>query len=308
MINRELIRLKVVQLVYSLNQREMENMQAAENELLLSMSSAYCLYQHLLLLLVEMYRLAQMNDEVRRARAKRLGLATPPESNFLKNRFIQQLSSNKQLLSYRDEQRTNWYDHEEFVRNLLTEIEGSDLFADYEAQAETTYEIDRSFWRQLYRKFICNNERLDDLLEDQNLYWNDDKVIVDTFVDKTIARFREDEGDDMPLLPDYNCDEDKKFALVLLSESLKQQQSNLQLIESTNRNWEMSRIALMDRVILCVGLAEIISFPDIPVAVTITEYVEIAKAYSTLKSSKYIHATLDTISKQMMTENKLIKH
>lgn len=308
MINRELIRLKVVQLAYSLAQREVENPVAAENELLLSMSQAYYLYQHLLLLMVEIHRVALLCEETRLARAKRLGLPNPPKSKFLQNRFIQQLSANKQLLAYRDEQRTNWYDNEEFVRNLYTEIEQSDLYKTYAEQQETTYEADRTFWRQVYRKFICNNERLDNMLEDQNLYWNDDKVIVDTFVDKTIARFKEEEGENMPLLPDYTNEEDRNFATLLLRQTMKQRESNMQLVEATKRNWEMSRIALMDRIILSVALAEIISFPDIPVAVSISEYVEIAKDYSTPKSSKYIHATLDTISKQLLAENKLIKN
>lgn len=308
MINRELIRLKVVQLVYSLSQREICDLNVAEKELYLSMSQAYYLYQHLLLLLVELHRQEKINEEMRQARAKRLGMAVPSVSNLLNNRFLNQLSSNKQLLSYREEQRTNWFDNEDFVRNLLHEIEESELYAEYEKIETTTYDVDRSFCRQIYRKFVCNNERLENMLEDQNLYWNDDKVIVDTFVDKTIARFREEEGADMPLLPEFSNDEDPKFANTLLLQSLIQKDSNLSLVDTTKRNWEMSRIALMDRVILCVALAEIITFADIPVAVSISEYVEIAKAYSTPKSSKYIHATLDAISKQLITEKKLIKN
>lgn len=307
MINRELIRLKVVQLVYSLVQRGIENSQVAENELQLSMSQAYDLYQHLLLLFAEVHRVALQIEEMRVARAARLKLPQPAENRILTGGFINQLVANKQLIDYRDSQKSNWYDQNEFVRNLYKDIEQSDLYANYQASGDKSYEADRNFWRQVYRKFICNNETLDNLLEDQNLYWNDDRVVIDTFIDKTIGHFKENEGADMPLLPDFSNDEDRQFAFKLLAQTIRQQDKNMQLIESNARNWEMDRIALMDRVILSVALAELISFPDIPVPVTISVYVEIAKDYSTPKSSKYIHATLDAIAKQLMIDKKLIK-
>lgn len=307
MINRELIRLKVVQMAYSLNLRGVDNLVAAENELLLSLSQAYQLYHHLLLLLVEMHRVARIEQETRDARARRLSLPMSRPNKFVTNRCIIQLAQNKQLLSFRDEQRTNWYDHEDFVRNLLKRMEESDFYRKYEACEDNTYEDDRELCRRIYRELICNNEELDALLEEQNLYWNDDKVIVDTFALKTINRFTAETGEDETLQPEYKDNADRDFATSLLRQSMKMSESNLSLIASTARNWEIDRIALMDRIILNIALTEITCFPEIPAPVSISEYVEIAKAYSTPKSCRYINATLDNIVKTLIKENKLIK-
>lgn len=308
MINRELIRLKVVQLTYAYTQRGSSNVTAAENELLLSLSQAYNLYHHLLLLMVELHRMAERTYEMRSARQQRLGEQGRASRKFLDNRFILQLQNNKQLCRYRDEQRTNWFDHEEFVRDLYNTIEHSEYYTAYMKSSGDSYEEDRELWRLIYRHFICNNDELYSILEDQNLYWNDDKIVVDTFVLKSINRFKADSTPDMELMPEYKDEADRGFAVALLRRTLENSEYYTSLIAATTRKWDVNRVALMDRVILHIALAEILSFPEIPVVVSISEYVEIAKVYSTPKSSKYINATLDNIVKQLQAENKLIKN
>ena len=309
MINRELIRLKLVQITYSYYQSGGKNPAAAEKELLLSLSRAYDLYNSMLLLMLELNRMALRLLEMRQSRANRLGETDLVNAKFVENRFMKQLESNKQLKEYRNNnQRFDWADQEEYVRSLYGKIEESEFYNAYMTSGKNSYEEDREVWRLIYRHLICNNEELDAVLEEMDLYWNDDKVIVDTFVLKTINRFTPESTDEQPLMPEYKDSSDKDFAIRLLDKAISNKDYYYDLIASTTRKWDIKRVALMDRIILQIALAEIISFPGIPVSVSINEYVEIAKMYSTSKSGKYINATLDNIAKRLIEENKLIKN
>ncbi len=308
MINRELIRLKVVQIVYSYYQNGNQKPDVAEKELQLSMSKAYDLYNYLLLLLVEINRIAQRSFETKQSRAQRLGETTELNKKFVNNRFMLLLESNKQLKEFSEMTNRTWIDQEEFVRNLWNRIEASEYYQAYMESDRDDYDEDREIWRQIYRNFICNNEGLDSILEDMSLYWNDDKTIIDTFVLKTINRFNPENGVDQPLLPEFRDPDDEEFACQLLRRTLANSDYYYKLISDSTRNWDVERIALMDRIIMQIALAEIISFPSIPVSVSINEYVEVAKMYSTPNSGKYVNATLDHIVKKLESENKLIKN
>ncbi len=307
MINRELIRLKVVQIVYSYCQSGSRNIDAAEKELDLSLSRAYKLYVSLLLLMVEVGRMGLRMDEMRRNRARRLGLKELDNSRFGNNRFLLQLESNRHLRECVDDLKVSWAEHEDYVRKLYTQIEDSKLYANYMAAEEDTYANDHDFWRKAYRQFICDNDELDDILEEMDIYWNDDKAIVDTFVLKTIKQFSEKSTDDQPLQPEYRDEQDHNFAVRLLRHAITGADTYTEYIAATTRGWDISRVALMDRIIMQVALAELLTFPEIPVGVTINEYVELAKMYGSPKSGKYVNATLDTIVKRLVKEHKLIK-
>ena len=307
MINRELIRIKLVQVLYSYLQKGTHNPDVAEKELLLSLDKAYDLYNYLLMLLVEVSRMSVRMLEVYEKRSKKLKDGIKWSHRFVDNRFIIQLESNRQLRDYCSEHDLSWADHEAFVRDLYNKVEASEFYKDYMASETTSYEMDREVWRLIYRHLIVGNEELSDLLEDTNIYWNDDKTIVDTFVLKTINRFTENTTSTFPLMPEYKSDADLDFAKKLLYRAIVGQEHYGELISGTTRKWDFKRIALMDRVILQLGLAEITTFPSIPLSVSINEYVDIAKMYSTPKSDKYINATLDAIAKKLLEEGKLVK-
>ena len=307
MINRELIRIKVVQVLYSYLQKGTHNPDVAEKELLLSLDKAYDLYNYLLMLLVEVSRMSVRMLEVYEKRSKKLKDGIKWSHRFVDNRFIIQLESNRQLRDYCSEHDLSWADHETFVRDLYNKVEASEFYKDYMASETTSYEKDREVWRLIYRHLIVGNEELSDLLEDTNIYWNDDKAIIDTFVLKTINRFTENTTSTVPLMPEYKSDADLDFAKKLIYRAIVGQEHYGELISGTTRKWDFKRIALMDRVILQLGLAEITTFPNIPLSVSINEYVDIAKMYSTPKSDKYINATLDAIAKRLIEEGKLVK-
>ncbi|MBR4188316.1 MAG: transcription antitermination factor NusB [Bacteroidaceae bacterium] len=307
MINRELIRLKLVQVLYSYLQKGSHNPDVAEKELLLSLDKAYDLYNYMLLLMVETSRISLRMLEMRESRSKKLNDGIHWSHKFVDNRFILQLESNRELRAYCDEQELSWANHEDFVRNLYNKVEESDFYQQYMNSDTSSYEEDREIWRLIYRHLIVDNEELAGILEDINVYWNDDKTIIDTFVLKTINRFTEKSTAAQPLMPKFKTDTDRDFAIKLMRRALMGQEHFYGLIGTTTRKWDFERIALMDRIILQLGLAEITTFPNIPISVSINEYVDIAKMYSTPKSGKYINATLDTIAKKLIEEGKLVK-
>lgn len=307
MINRKLIRIKAVQVAYAHNLSEARRPEDGENILLSSLGTAYDLYNTMLSLMVEISRLALRAHEAQATRAKRLGLSEPSRK-FVDNRFMLQLESNRQLQENRKTQRLDWTNEEEFVRTLYNKVVESDFFRDYMESGVDSYEEDRELWRKVYRHVIVDNESLDDLLEDVNIYWNDDRFIIDTFVLKTINRFSPESNDEQPLLPEFRDEEDLEFARKLVFQALNGAEYYRGLIAQNTRNWDVERVPLMDRIIMQVALAEITSFPTIPLSVSINEYIEIAKSYSTPNSARYINATLDNISKRLISEHKLTKN
>lgn len=306
MINRKLIRIKTVQVAYSYYLGQKSRPETGEQTLLNSLGTAYDLYNTMLTLMVSISRLALRAHEAQTNRAKRLGLAEPSRK-FVDNRFMLQLESNRQLQDNRKNQRLDWADEEEFVRTLYNKVVESDFFREYMDNGNDSYEEDRELWRKIYRHIIIDNESLDELLEGVNIFWNDDRFIIDTFVLKTINRFTPESNDNQPLLPEFRDAEDLEFAKKLMLQTLNGADYYKSLIAQNTRNWDVERVPLMDRIIIQVALAEITSFPTIPLSVSINEYIEIAKSYSTPNSARYINATLDNISKKLIAEHKLIK-
>lgn len=308
MINRVLIRLKIVQIIYAYYQNGGKNLDTAEKELFFSMSKAYDLYNYLLLLMVEVTKYANKRLEAGKHKLAPTPEELCPNTRFVDNLFAAQLASNKQLRLFTESQKKTWENEADFIKNLAEQIFESDIYKEYMAAETTSYEEDREVWRKIYKKIIFNNARLDEVLEDQSLYWNDDKEIVDTFVLKTIKRFDPKNGERQELLPEFKDEEDKDFARRLFRRSILNADYYRHLISQNSKNWDLNRVALMDVIIMQIALAEILSFPNIPVSVSLNEYVEIAKLYSTPKSGAFINGTLDGIVKQLKKENKLTKN
>lgn len=306
MINRELIRIKVVQLTYAYYQNGNKNIDTAEKELLFSLSKAYDLYNYLLDLIVAVTNEERRRVEINIQRTQREG-TEPPSQKFINNRFAIQLEENKMLNEFKDSQKLNWHDDIEFVRGLCNQIEQSQTYADYMADAEDSYEADREVWRKLYKQLIQENEDLDNMLEEKSLYWNDDKEVVDTFVLKTIKRFDEKNKAKQDLLPEYKDEEDKDFARKLFRSTILNADQYQHYMSETSRNWDFSRLAYMDIVIMQIAIAEMLTFPNIPINVTINEYVDLAKLYSTPKSGGYINGMLDSIARYLYSTGKMLK-
>jgi N utilization substance protein B len=307
MINRELIRIKTVQLTYAYYQNGSKNIDSAEKELLFSLSKAYDLYNFLLALIVSITREAQRHLEVAQSRAQREGTEMPSQK-FVNNRFALQLEGNKMLNDFMETQKKTWNDEPEFLKKMYQLVTESQIYKDYMASPEDSYEADRELWRKLYRTLIQHNDDLDALLEEQSLYWNDDKEVVDTFVLKTIKRFEEKNQSHQELLPEYDNEEDKDYARKLFRATIMNGDEYQHFMSESSRNWDFSRLAYMDIIIMQIAIAEMMTFPSIPITVTINEYVEIAKQYSTPRSAGYINGMLDTIARHLTKTGRLLKH
>jgi N utilization substance protein B len=307
MINREIIRIKIVQLTYAYYQNGNKNMETAEKELFFSLSKAYDLYNQLLALIVAVTKESRRRLEVLQARAQREGLAEPSQK-FAYNRFALQLENNRQLAEFLETQNRSWADYPEFIGKLFEQIEQSQLYKDYLESTEDSYAADRELWRRVYRTLIQENEDLDQLLEEQSLYWNDDKEVVDTFVIKTIKRFEEKNGEKQELLPEYDSEEEQDYARKLFRATILNGDEYQRMMTEASRNWDFSRLAYMDVIIMQIAIAEMLTFPSIPVSVTINEFVDLAKLYSTPRSSGYINGMLDAIARHLIHTGRLLKH
>lgn len=306
MINREIIRIKIVQLTYAYYQNGNKNIDSAEKELFFSLSKAYDLYNYLLALIVAVTKEARRHYEVALAKAKREGTEEPSQK-FIYNKFALQLEENKMLNEFMETQKKTWDNEPEFVRKLFLQIAESQIYKEYIDSDDDSYAADRELWRKLYRTLIQENENLDELLEDQSLYWNDDKEVVDTFVLKTIKRFDEKNKSKQELLPEYDSEEDKDYARKLFRATIMNADEYQRFMSEASRNWDFSRLAYMDVVIMQIAIAEMMTFPSIPISVTINEYVEMAKLYSTPRSSGYINGMLDAIARHLIKTGRLLK-
>ncbi len=306
MINRELIRIKVVQLTYAYYQNGNKNMENAEKELLFSLSKAYDLYNYLLLLIIEISREERYRIDILNARAEREG-TEKPSPKFAFNKFAIQLEENKMLNTFLEDKKLTWENDKEFIRSKCNQIEQSEIYKEYMASDDCSYEADREVWRKLYKLFIQDNSELDSILEEKSLYWNDDKEIVDTFVLKTIKRFEATNKNNQELLPEYKDNEDREFARKLFRATILNADTYQKYMSEASRNWDFSRLAYMDVVIMQIAIAEMMTFPNIPISVTINEYVDLAKLYSTVKSGGYINGMLDAIARHLVNNGKLLK-
>lgn len=308
MINRILIRIRVVQIVYSWYQHTSKDLRSAEKELLFGLQKSYDLYYYLLLLMVEITKAYENRVETKKNKFLPSEEDLNPNTNLLDNKFILQLRDNIQFNKYLNEHPMSWEANEGFVKNLLDTILESETYAEYAALDAPTYEQDREFWRKTFKQFIHVNEDLDDILEDESIYWNDDVEIVQSFVMKSIKQFSEKKKEHQPLLPMFRDKEDRQYALKLLHDTILNDKKYRSLIEEHTDKWDFDRIAFMDLIIMQVALAEIMSFESIPTSVSLNEYIEIAKSYSTPKSGTFINGVLDSIVNTLKKENVIFKN
>jgi len=297
----------VVQLVYAYYQKSDSNIDTAEKELLFSLDKAYELYNNLLLLIVAISKEEQRRIDILSRSARREGRAEPSRK-FADNRFAMQLADNETLAAFTESGKCMWDNQVEIVKRLCTLVEESETYKEYmEAEADS-YEDDRELWRKLYRQLIEDNGDIDEILEDSSLYWNDDKEIIDTFVLKTIRRFSPEEGSRQELLPEYKeGSDDRDFARRLFRATILGGDTYRQYMSDASLNWDITRLAYMDIVIMQIAIAEMLTFSNIPVNVTISEYIELAKLYSTPRSGGYINGVLDNIAHFLVEQGLMFK-
>ncbi|MCR5049908.1 MAG: transcription antitermination factor NusB [Paludibacteraceae bacterium] len=312
MINRTLVRTRVIQTLFAFYKDPEKTSLTARKELLKSFADTYDLYFILLDFANVLTAYAQQQQEEQAARARATHTLWASNKRFINNRLAQQLFENRALRNRVQEQRLSWDSGMPAVSAIYRQLVDSTWYRDYMSGEETGYDQDKQIWRRIYQNIMPESAELRDALEEMEVVldkvnWENDLDVVLSYVIKTVKRFQEDSTPDTELLPMFDAEEECKFATDLLSHALKGHDEYEQLINSHLKGWEADRVADMDRVILEAALAEIIEFPQIALTVSMNEYIELAKEYSGDKSHLFVNGILTEILREMQREGKLFK-
>lgn len=309
MINRVLIRAKVVQMLYAyMVSKDSMTLTTAKKELTKSLDKSYELYNALLKLMIELIDV----QDLRLDEAKHKFLPTEedlnPNMRFVENEFVKRLRADQTLADFVDDKKINWRDDELFVRLLLDKILRSEEYQEYMEMPKTSLVRDGEVWYQLMKKVVLPDENLLEHLQSMSVYYTDDDLqIMGQFVMKTIRRFEDEEA--QPILPQYKNDDDSKFGEQLFSKAVAEMEENNSYIDQfvKTEKWDVERIALMDRVVMCTALTEIRNYPSIPVNVSLNEYIELAKDYSTPRSGQFVNGILNAVVNKLRADKVIIK-
>lgn len=295
-----------MQSLYAYSQSENENLKAEEKFLLKSMDEMYDLYLLLLDLIVEIKDHAE--DYLEKSQQKHLPSEedVDPNRKFVNNELIAQLKQNRSLnIELETRKLNNWKNDDEYVEILWAEIRNSDRYREYMTTRTSSFKEDKEFVIAIFREIIAPNEKLYDYLEDKKITWVDDLPLVNTAIVKMLQKASE--GKDQALTRLFKSSDDKDYAVELFRKTLLNDTSLAQEMEGKTPNWDKERIADLDTILIKMAICEFLKFPSIPVKVTINEYLEVAKEYSTPKSSIFINGVLDKLSKEYSENNQLNK-
>lgn len=306
MVSRRLLRVKVLHMCYAYLKTGEQTVNQAEKELFFSLNKSYDLYHYLILLMIDVVHYAENRIELARNKKMPSQEDLNPNTKFIDNRLIKRLIENEELNKYLNNQKLSWTNHPELIKNLYNEIKASDLYEKYMNSGINGFNEDKKFISEVYAKIIFNFEPLYQTLEEQSIYWNDDVEFVIGMVIKTFRSFKA-KVDDGELMPLFKNEEDIDFVKRLFRKSLLNHKEYEDLISMFIKNWDVDRIAFMDIVVMSIAISEIIEFNDIPVKVSLDEYIEIAKYYSTQKSNVFINGILDKIVNHLKEEGKIKK-
>lgn len=306
MISRRLLRIKALTTLYAFDRRAGDNLQTAENELILSIGKTYDLYHYLLILILDIADLAREKIEI--AKQKRIPTHEDlnPNRRFIDNQIIRQIEINQSLRSYTHNRHLSWSDNPELIRNLYNSMLSWDGYTEYTTRIGG-YSDDKKFIGRLINEIIMPSDEFAGVLEEKSIYWNDDLDVALVMLERTLKGFREQAGEEIPLVNLYKNEEDERFVKVLLRKAIIHTDEYSGFIDKHTTNWEIERIALMDRLVMVLALAEIIEFDEVPVKVTLNEYIEIAKYYCTAKSSIFVNGILDKIVREMREKKMFVK-
>lgn len=309
MINRVLIRTKVVQNLYSYMLTRPEcTLTKALKDLDASLNKTYELYHYLLRLPIELTHIQEMRLDEARNKYLPTEEELNPNLKFVNNRLVASLASNEQLSQFAEEHSVTWNDDPIFERMMLDKILKSDIYNDYMTDDADDAANDSMLWQQLMKQVILPDENMYDAVEQRSLFWSEDDMdLIGQFVCKTFRRIAEDE--EQPILPMFKDEEDSSFGNDLFTATVQLMPESNSLIDELvqSSRWDKDRVVLMDRIIMCTAIAELRSFDKIPVAVTLNEYIELAKNFSTAASGKFINGILNNAVKQLRKDGKMLK-
>jgi N utilization substance protein B len=306
MINRRHIRVKVMQSVYAMIKSHDDDIVKEEKFIKFSIKKMFDLYVLLLQLLVEVQKLAEQKQEI----SKKKYLATKedlsPNRKFVENKLIKKIAESTSLSLHLEAQDlNNWSKDDEYVKIIWDKLQKSALFSDYLTTEEDSFNLDKSFVIDFFREIVAPNTKLAEYFEDENITWVDDIPFVNTWVLRSLKKQKATSTFSLGSL--YKNQDDLDFVSELFKKVILNHHTFENDIKIHTPNWESDRIADMDMILIKMGACEFLNFPMIPTKVTINEYIEIAKDYSSEKSGYFVNGVLDKLSKEFDKDKKIVK-
>ncbi len=301
-----MLRIKVIKALYAHLKSEADSLMASEKTLVASIDKTYDLYMLMMSLIVEMADHIEQRQEL----AKKKQLPTyedlNPNRKFVDNAVVRLIANSDSVNDHLASHKLSWAQYPELVKSLCTKLEQSDYYARYMAQSERSFREDLALVTEFYTRELEECEMLEEVLDEMSIMWNDDLGFALVMVTRTLSNIRASHQQ-VKVLPKFKSIEDLDYARELFSRTLVNFDSYQEQIEKFTRNWDVERIAFMDNLIMATAVAELVTFPSIPVKVTLDEYIEIAKYYSTNGSSTFINGVLDKMVASLTEEGKIQK-
>jgi N utilization substance protein B len=313
MLSRRHLRIKVLQALYAFTVSSNDRLDLGEKELLRSLDKLYEIYIYQLSLIIEIVNFARKRLEENKLKFFPTEDDLNPSTRFIENRLYEKLVNNVDFQNYIQKFRINWSDQEDMIRKFMTQIRESSDYKEYLNAPECTFEDDKEIFVKIFKKFLAKSEILQFYYEEKSIYWSDDFHASNLLAIKTIKSW-ESSWDDRVKLPLFfnnggskKNHEDKDFIINLFRKTILRSEEYDKLIDDKVKNWEMDRIAVMDVLLIKMALVEILESPSIPVKVTLNEYIELAKSYSTPKSKIFVNGILDKLIVDLKSQQKIKK-
>ena len=305
MLNRRLIRIKVFKVLYAAEASQEASLKAAEKELLLSCDKTLDLYYFLLNLCPAIKALAAERIEIGKNKFNPTESELNASTRLVDNRFIGLLESDDEFVKLCSKKGFLWSDYDVFIKKLYASVVASDYYREYISSEDDSFAADCRFIRRIFEEELEDSEMLADILEEKSVYWTDDLGFVLNVIIRDLESISPRGG-----VPRHNVflkDDDREFALRLLAASMSHFDEFLQRVRANVPNWDPERLVRVDAMLIVMGMAEAVTFPSIPVKVTINEYVEISKFYSTPNSHTFVNGLLDVMLKRMLESGEVVK-
>lgn len=308
MLSRRHLRVKVMQALFAYQRSEGAELAKGEKLLKLSLDKIYDLYINHLSLLTEMHTFAARQIEEGKSKMMPTEEDLNPNLRFIENRVLLQLKNHPQLEKHISARKINWADHTELIRRIFTNFKESEHYQDYMSGDEPTYKEQRRIVYKLYEEFIIPNEHLQSIFEEQSIFWVNDLEAVSSLVVRTLSDFNKESDFGGTLATLYKDEEeDKKFVLDLFRKTATKNAEYQDMIEAKLQNWDLDRIASTDILLMKMALCEFLNISSVPTRVTMNEYIEISKEYSTPKSKVFINGILDKLLEELKAQKKIKK-
>ncbi|MEG2613972.1 MAG: transcription antitermination protein NusB [Alistipes sp.] len=305
MLSRRLLRIKVVKALYAHMKSEASSMMVSEKTLLTSVDKAYDLYFQMLTLPAEIVRYAETRVELNRKKQLPTHEDLNPNTKFIDNTVIRVLANSDSINDYATSHRLGWAQQPDLIRTLYGQLTESDYFKKYMSTEERSFNDDRKLIEDFYGT-LQDNEALDTVLEEMSILWDNDLGFTLAMVLRTLSNLRSSHTD-VKVMPKFKSDDDLDFVKTLFEKTLVNFAANQRYIDKFTSNWDVERIVFMDHLILTTAMTELTNFPSIPVKVTLDEFIDISKYYSTPGSSVFINGVLDKMVEALTAEDRIKK-